>query len=320
MRGAGATVVARVRARWLDGVMGSVELEGEPSRRQALARRIGQLVDLALEEDLGSGDVTAEYFVEAGTQARSRVVARRPGVLAGMAAAAAVAARFDRLDWRPRLEDGAALEAGDVVAEISGEARQLLGAERTLLNFLQRLSGIATATRRCVEAVAGTDCAILDTRKTLPGWRLLEKAAVRAGGGANHRLGLFDRAMVKDNHLLAGAGRERALEDAVARFRRERPELPVELEADSLGQVRRFLEIEGVAWILLDNMDDATMTEAVALRDAAAARTGRRVRLEGSGTMTRERLPRAAATGIDAISLGALTHSVTALDLGLDFD
>lgn len=293
--------------------------EREAAVEAARRQRMEVLVDLALEEDLGGGDVTAEFFVEAGAQSRARVVARKPGVVAGLEAAAAVVARFPGLRWEAQLVDGDWLERGSIVAEVSGDARQLLGAERTLLNFLQRLSGIATATARCVEAVAGTNCVILDTRKTLPGWRLLEKAAVRAGGGQNHRLGLFDRAMVKDNHLLAGAGQPQALERAVANFRQQRPGLLVELEADCLDQVRRFLAIDGVDWILLDNMDDATMAEAVALRDAAAAGSGRRVRLEGSGNMTPERLPRAAATGIDAISLGAITHSVTALDLGLDF-
>lgn len=278
------------------------------------------MVDLALAEDVGRGDVTAKWFVDEKATATAHVVSREAGVVAGIAAAEASFLRFDpQLQVKTHLQDGANLEAGSVVMEVVGSARSILSAERTALNFLQRLSGIASATRRCVEAVSKSNCVILDTRKTTPGWRLLEKAAVRAGGGDNHRMGLWDRVMVKDNHLFSGANKEGVLEEALAGFLAQNLDVLVQIEVDSLEQLQRFLPLEGVDWILLDNMDNETMRQAVQMRDTAVAKGQKRILLEGSGNMTLERLPAAAATGIDAISLGALTHSVTALDLGLDF-
>lgn len=263
------------------------------------------VVALALAEDLGGrGDITSALLVPAEARASARIVARRPGVLAGRAAAEEVC-RQTGVEARWSASDGERLEPGTVVGEISGPARAVLTAERTLLNLLCHLSGVATLTAAYVAACAPAQ--VLDTRKTTPGLRALEKDAVRAGGGVNHRMGLYDRVLVKDNHLaLAGAG----LVDAVARARREMPEVLVEVEADDLDGVRHALAA-GADWILLDNMDPATLREAVAL-------TAGRARLEASGGMTLEGAAAAAATGVDAVSVGALTHSAPALDLGLD--
>ncbi|MEW6581820.1 MAG: carboxylating nicotinate-nucleotide diphosphorylase [Actinomycetota bacterium] len=268
---------------------------------------IPALVAAALAEDLGErGDVTSALLVPAVLRAAGAVVARAPGVLAGRAVGEEVLRQAGvEGDWL--VADGARLAVGDVVCRVEGPARAVLAAERTLLNALSRLSGIATLTARYVEAAA--PARVLDTRKTTPGWRVLEKAAVAAGGGTNHRMGLHDMVLVKDNHLaLAGEG----LVEAVARARRELPGVAVEVEADDLAGVERALAA-GADWILLDNMDPDAMRAAVAL---AAGRA----RLEASGGMTLEGARAAAATGVDAVSVGALTHSAPALDLALDLD
>jgi nicotinate-nucleotide pyrophosphorylase (carboxylating) len=266
-----------------------------------------RIVALALAEDLGErGDVTSQLLVPEDARAVARVVARREGVLAGRAAGEEVVRQtgIAATWWH---EDGDVLEPGAVVAEVFGPARAVLSAERTLLNLLCHLSGVATLTAayvaECVPVM------VLDTRKTTPGLRALEKAAVVAGGGVNHRFGLFDRVLVKDNHLaLAGDGLARA----VARARTEMPDLLVEIEADDLEGVRRALDA-GADWILLDNMGPDELRDAVAV-------TAGRARLEASGGMTLEGAAAAAACGVDAISVGALTHSAPALDLGLDID
>lgn len=266
---------------------------------------LAAVVARALAEDLGDrGDITSAVTIPAELATTAQVVSRADGVLAGRAAAEEVL-RQTGLSGAWHHADGDRLAPGSVVADISGPARAVLTAERTLLNLLCHLSGIATLTARYVEAAA--PAMVLDTRKTTPGLRALEKAAVAAGGGTNHRFGLFDRVLVKDNHLaLAGAG----LVDAVARARREYPGVVVEVEADDLAGVRLALEA-GADWILLDNMDPATMREAVAI-------TAGRARLEASGGMTLDGARRAAACGVDAVSVGALTHSAPVLDLGLD--
>jgi nicotinate-nucleotide pyrophosphorylase (carboxylating) len=196
--------------------------------------------------------------------------------------------------------------------QVAGSARSLLSAERTALNFLQRLCGVATQARRYVQAVAGHPVTILDTRKTTPGWRRLEKAAVLAGGASNHRMGLYDQVMLKDNHL-AAQGDLTALQQALDQFAQTHPEVRVQLECDTLEQVSQFLSLRGVHMLLLDNMSPAQLREAVALNAG-------RLWLEASGGITLERIAEVAATGVNAISVGALTHSVRALDLGLDFD
>jgi nicotinate-nucleotide pyrophosphorylase (carboxylating) len=206
-----------------------------------------------------------------------------------------------------------AVSAGALVIRVQGKARSILTAERTALNFLQRLSGVASLTARYVDLVKGSRARILDTRKTTPGYRLLEKQAVVHGGGTNHRMGLYDRAMVKDNHLVAG-GEIAAIQAAIHRLRSDKPGVEVELEADNLAQVRAFLSLDGVDHILLDNMQPGDLREAVAAR-------GDRVTpmLEASGGVTLETLREVSETGVDFISIGALTHSAPALDIGLDF-
>jgi|TARA_B110000908_G_scaffold51583_1_gene62909 nicotinate-nucleotide pyrophosphorylase (carboxylating) len=277
------------------------------------------LIDLALNEDLDgnlkSGDVTSMFFVPEGRQSESFIHAKADGVLAGMKVAKEVFRRIDPdLQLVEVKKDGDVLSYGDHVLEISGSARSILTAERTALNFLQRLSGIATQTRDYVALTDDTKAEVLDTRKTTPGWRALEKMAVVAGGGTNHRMGLYDRAMVKDNHLVAQNKLE-ALQDAICQLNRDRPSVEVELETDTLKQVEDFLGLEGVQYILLDNMDNETMKTAVAMRDAAESK----VLLEASGGVNLDTIANIAKTGVDFISVGALTHSAVALDLSLDF-
>ncbi len=273
-----------------------------------------RLIDAALEEDVGTGDVTSRFFVPEDALARAFIVAREEGVLAGAETAAEVFRRFDeRTNVTLLLSDGVRLGKGARVMEIEGPARSVLTAERTALNFLQRLCGVATLTARYVEQVDGTRAKILDTRKTTPGWRLLEKAAVVAGGGTNHRMGLYDRAMVKDNHLVAERDAD-GLQAAIRKLKAERPEVEVELEADTLDQVREFLALDGVDYLLLDNMNPAQLREAVELRGPSGP-----PRLEASGGVTLETVASIAATGVDFVSVGAITHSAVALDLGLDF-
>ena len=272
------------------------------------------LIALALEEDIGPGDVTSLYFIPENRQARAFVAVRGEGVVSGVNLAAAVFATVDpALDVEVLIPDGSRVTAGALLIRVSGAARSILTAERTALNFLQRLSGVATLTARYVDEVKGTRAKILDTRKTTPGYRLLEKQAVVHGGGTNHRFGLFDRAMVKDNHLVA-EHRNEQLQAAIRRLKQEKPAVEVELEADNLDQVAAFLEIEGVDHILLDNM---TLDD---LRAAVRNRGDRtRPMFEASGGVTLETVREIAETGVDFISVGALTHSAPALDVGLDF-
>lgn len=268
-------------------------------------------IDVALREDIGDGDLTTDAFVSKNARSTARIVARERAILAGTTTAAEVFRRVDSaLQIRVIGEDGSEVNAGDNVIEIAGLTRSILKAERVALNFLQRLSGIATMTRRFVDAAASEHTKILDTRKTTPGLRALEKAAVVAGGGANHRFGLFDRVLIKDNHLAAITGIEE-LAKAVRKFRETRPTIQIEIEADTLDQVHAFLQIDGIDVILLDNMKPAEIREAVAL--------GRnKVKFEASGGITLKNVRQIAATGVDFISIGALTHSARAIDFSLE--
>ncbi|MCU0796492.1 MAG: carboxylating nicotinate-nucleotide diphosphorylase, partial [Akkermansiaceae bacterium] len=224
------------------------------------------LIRAALAEDIGPGDLTSTYFVPADRRVRAFVVSREEGVLAGVDVAVEVFRQVDAsISVQPILTDGSKVAAGAHVIAIEGPARSVLTAERTALNFLQRLSGIATATARYVAAIDGTRARILDTRKTLPGYRSLDKAAVLAGGGTNHRMGLYDRVMVKDNHLVAEHDAA-SLQAAIRRVKSDHPGVEVELEADHIDQVRTFLELEGVDHLLLDNMSLEMLAECVALR------------------------------------------------------
>ena len=270
------------------------------------------LIRAAILEDLGDGDVTSEFFIPADAKSKANLVAREPGVMSGTEVALAVFREIDpTMQVAALIADGTAFEKGTLLMEISGPTRSVLSAERTALNFLQRLCGVATQTRRYVDAVKPHPVKVLDTRKTTPGWRLLEKGAVRDGGGTNHRIGLYDQVMVKDNHLVANSGTDE-LQRAIDRVKAARPGIKVQLEVDSLEQMRRFLDLRGVDMILLDNMSPALLSEAVRLNAG-------RVFLEASGGITLTTIADVAATGVDAISVGALTHSARALDLALDF-
>jgi nicotinate-nucleotide pyrophosphorylase (carboxylating) len=266
----------------------------------------------ALAEDIREGDVTCEFFVDPGQRARAKIFAKQAGVAAGIEVGERVFRLVDpQLEVQVVRPSGTVLSKGDTVLEATGAARSLLTAERTALNFIQQLSGVATLTRRFVDAVGPHPARILDTRKTTPGLRALEKAAVLAGGGTNHRFGLFDMAMVKENHYSADPSPEH-LQAAIRRFHAAKPGLRLEIEAQSLDQVRAFLQLEGVDVIMLDNLSVAEMTEAVRMRG------DRRVEFEASGGVTLETVAGIAATGVDFISVGALTHSAPALDFSLD--
>jgi nicotinate-nucleotide pyrophosphorylase (carboxylating) len=268
-------------------------------------------ISIALREDIGAGDTTTEFFVPDGLRALGRIVARERAILAGGETAAEVFRRVNpKLNVEVLLPDGTALMGGETILEVRGSARSILTAERVALNFLQRLSGIATLTRQFVEAIGKSRAKILDTRKTTPGLRALEKAAVVAGGGANHRSSLSEMVLVKDNHLSAGSGFS-GFVGAIQRLRQERPGIRIEVEAERLEQVRSFLEIDGIDVILLDNMDPTEMREAV------AAGKGK-VKFEASGGVTLKTVRRIAASGVDYISVGALTHSARAIDLSLE--
>ena len=268
------------------------------------------LIDAALAEDVGPGDFTTLWTVPAERRAEARIVAKSPGVIAGAEVAAEVFGRVDpSLDVTMDAVDGTGVMPGDVAMTIRGAARSILTAERTALNFMQRLSGVATVTRRYVRAVQGTGARVIDTRKTTPGMRALEKAAVVAGGGANHRFGLHDMVMIKDNHIAAAGG----ITAAVEAVRRQNDRgLKVEVETTTLDEVREALAA-GADRIMFDNMSWPLMHEAVELVRAADPRP----ETEASGGITLETIHAYAETGVDFISIGALTHSAPSLDLSL---
>ena len=264
----------------------------------------------ALDEDLGlAGDITTNATVAANATANAVIAARKPGIVAGLALAeAAFRAVGPETDFTIETGDGEAVKPGAVIARISGNARALLTAERVALNFLGRLSGIATLTRQYVDRVAGTHAKIVDTRKTTPGLRAFEKYAVRCGGGFNHRVGLFDAVLIKDNHIVAAGGVARAIRAAKSAAGHM---TKIEVEVDTLAQLEIVMR-ENVDCVLLDNMTPADLAKAVAI-------VGGRCLTEASGGVNLETVKEVAQTGVDLISVGALTHSVSVLDLGLDF-
>jgi len=275
---------------------------------------VAAIIELALQEDLADvGDVTGRVVPEEAA-GRGVIVAREPGVLAGLPLAAEVFRRVDEsVSFCAQLEDGDALERGTVIAKLAGNGRSILTAERTALNFLQRLSGIASLTQRYARIVAGTNAQVLDTRKTLPGWRRLSKYAVKQGGGANHRMGLYDQILIKDNHLALYGG-ESGIPKILELARQRAPEgTAVEIEVTTVAGAM-IAAREGADIILLDNMAPPLLREAV----AAAATLSKRPLLEASGGITLETLREVAETGVDRISVGALTHSARALDIALD--
>jgi nicotinate-nucleotide pyrophosphorylase (carboxylating) len=269
---------------------------------------ISHCINRALEEDIGSGDVTTDSIVPISASLRGRIIAKQDGVVAGLAIANEVFSALNReITFEAKVEDSAEVKRGVVLAELSGDARALLTGERTALNFLGRMSGIATLTRQFADAVAGTSAVILDTRKTAPGLRVLDKLAVRLGGGQNHRTGLFDMVLIKDNHIdFAGS-----ITAAVERVRAGGTTLPIEVETRTLENVREALEL-GVERILLDNMTPDTMRQAVKIANG-------RAKLEASGNVTLENVLEVAQTGVDYISVGALTHSPRVFDVSLEW-
>jgi nicotinate-nucleotide pyrophosphorylase (carboxylating) len=278
------------------------------TRTAELPLDISHCINRALEEDIGNGDVTTESIVPAGAALRGRIIAKQDGIVAGLAIANEVFRALNtNIVFQSRIQDGAEVSRGLVLAELNGDARALLTGERTALNFLGRMSGIATLTRQFVDTVKTTNAMILDTRKTAPGLRTLDKLAVRLGGGQNHRTGLFDMVLIKDNHIdFAGS-----ITAAVERVRASGTTLPIEVETRTLENVREALKL-GVERILLDNMSPETMREAVKIVDG-------RAKLEASGNVTLENVLEVAQTGVDYISVGALTHSPRVFDVSLEW-
>jgi len=272
-----------------------------------------QIVRTALAEDIGPGDATTLAIVPADAIATAVMVAREPLVVCGLPLAEAVFREVSAsLNLTALATDGLHIAKGQELLKIQGPARAILTAERVALNFVQRLSGVATLTARFVEAVAGTGAKILDTRKTTPGWRLLEKYAVQCGGGVNHRMGLYDRILIKDNHLAALRNElPNAIAAAVHRARTQFPQLTVEVEADTLEQADQACKA-GADVILLDNMSNQDLRAAVRLIDG-------RAKTEASGGVNLATVRAIAETGVDFISVGALTHSAPAMDIALDF-
>lgn len=264
------------------------------------------LIRLALDEDVANiGDITTDNLIPAETRRKAYMVAKADGVIAGLPIAEMVFRQLDQsLVWEPQVEEGAKVTNGTVLVRFEASYRALLTAERTALNFFQRLSGIATMAGKYAEAVKDTKTVILDTRKTLPGFRMLDKYAVKTGGATNHRIGLFDMVMIKDNHIEVAGGITPAVEQIKAKIPAE---IKIEVETTTLEQVQEALNA-GADIIMLDNMDNATMNKAVAMINGKA-------KVEASGNMTLERLKEVAATGVDYISIGALTHSVQAMDI-----
>ncbi len=265
------------------------------------------LIDLALEEDIGPGDVTTQALIPPDLEGQAHIRSKQTLVVAGLPVAARVFHKVDSsLIFEPQVEEGIEVTPGTVLAKLTGPVGSILTGERVALNFLMRLSGIATFTRRMVSQVSGYPVAIMDTRKTTPGWRALEKYAVRLGGAANHRLGLYDGVLIKNNHLAAVG----SIAEAVRRARQNTPHtLKIEVEVADLAGLEEALAA-GADLIMLDNMDEAAMAQAVAI-------TRGRALLEASGAMTPERLPTVAATGVNFISMGRLTHSAPAVDIHL---
>ena len=274
-----------------------------------LLKNIDTLIEAGLQEDVLTGDITTNTLIPASVQSTAVMIAKAEGVIAGLFVAEAVFKKLDnQIEFIAEVSEGDKVKKGDLICTIKGSYRALLTGERLALNFLQRISGIASETAKYVEAVKETKTLILDTRKTVPGLRLLDKYAVKAGGGTNHRMGLFDMVMIKDNHISAAGGitnAVKAIRPAIS------PEIKIEVETTNLDEVKEALDAKADI-IMLDNMDNETMKKAVRLIDGKA-------KVEASGNMNLERVKEVAATGVDYISIGALTHSVNALDISMKF-
>lgn len=269
---------------------------------------INKIIGLAIEEDIATGDITTNSLIPSTSRATAQMTMKADGVVSGLDIARKV---FEYLDkdilWTPYVKEGDKVKKGDIIVDIAGSYRCLLTGERTALNILQRMSGIATATAVYVKELEGSETKLLDTRKTAPGMRILDKMAVKAGGGTNHRMGLFDMALIKDNHIKVAGG----IINAVKQVRDRIPAgVRIEVEVTNLNEVQQALET-GAEIIMLDNMDNTTMAEAVRI-------IGKKAETEASGNMNVSRIREVAATGVNFISVGALTHSVTALDISMN--
>lgn len=272
---------------------------------------LDQLIDIAIEEDISTGDLATNALIAKGQRATALITAKADGVISGLAVAERVLETISTEEYlfEPYLQDGDRVAKGDKILKIEGTYRDLLTSERLMLNFLQRMSGIATATRQMVDLIAGTKAQLLDTRKTVPGHRLTDKLAVKHGGGTNHRMGLYDMAMIKDNHIKAAGGISKAIKQVKSTLPIS---VKVEVETTNLEEVKEALQ-GGADIIMLDNMSSEMMKEAVAL-------IGNKAATEASGNITHERIREVAETGVDFISVGALTHSVRALDMSMNFE
>ena len=273
-------------------------------------KKIKPVIDYALNEDLGGGDITTNFLIPVDLQAKATMVAKSSGVIAGLAVAEYVFKSLDEgILCKPYICDGDHVTKGDLILEISGSYRALLSGERLALNFLQRMSGIATMTDNYKCQLAGFEVKILDTRKTVPGLRLLDKYAVRMGGGTNHRIGLYDMVLIKDNHIKVAGG----ITNAVVQIKKSiRPGIKIEVETTTIAEVKEALAV-GADIIMLDNMDNNTMKACVKIINKQA-------KVEASGNIMLERLKEVAETGVDFISIGALTHSVVALDISMNIE
>ncbi len=271
---------------------------------------IKPVIDYALNEDIGNGDITTNSLIPVGLQSRATMIAKSSGIIAGLQVAEYIFRCLDPdIHWKTFISDGDSIKEGELILEISGSYRALLTGERLALNFMQRLSGIATMTSKCVHELDGMTTQILDTRKTVPGLRILDKYAVLMGGGTNHRIGLYDMVLIKDNHIKIAGG----ITSAVSQIKKNvPPNIQVEVEVTNLEEVKEALNA-GVDIIMLDNMSTQTMAESVKIINGQA-------KVEASGNMTLSRLREVAATGVDFISIGALTHSVMAFDISMNIE
>ncbi|MHC4307173.1 MAG: carboxylating nicotinate-nucleotide diphosphorylase [Planctomycetota bacterium] len=285
---------------------------------------IKEIVQLAIKEDIGAGDITSKIFIPEGSESDGKLIAKETGIIAGLPVAEYVLSQIDKdLLLTVNIEDGSRVEKGAVIARVKGLTSSLLSAERLVLNFLQRLSGIATATNKFAEKVKGYKTQILDTRKTTPGWRYLEKYAVKTGGGANHRMGLYDQILIKDNHLkIMDSEKENGDMGSLVRKAREQiaDEVLIEVEVEDLCQIKDVMDA-GVDIILFDNMVPSKVNEAVeTVKESGNSRggSGRDILTEASGNITIENVEEYAKSGVDRISVGMITHSARALDISFD--
>jgi len=287
--------------------------------------KIRDIVQLAIKEDIGDGDITSKIFIPGGSETKGMLIAKEAGIVAGLPVAGYVLSQIDEnLIFTSNIEDGSRVKKGTIIGSVKGLTLSLLSAERLVLNFLQRLSGIATATNRFAEKIKGYGTQIMDTRKTAPGWRYLEKYAVRVGGGINHRMGLYDQILIKDNHLkIMGSEKENGVISRLVRKAREQIEngMLIEVEVEDLCQIKDVVDA-GVDIILFDNMEPSKIREAVdivkEIEKNQDAGTGKAILTEASGNITIENVEEYADAGVDRISVGAITHSARVLDISFD--